>query len=602
LPAGRLARLGATRDSHHGLPAAQPAPQRISPDNAARLTEAWTYDTHEPTEPAPPSRRRAGFEATPVYADGRLYLSTPAGLVVALDAETGAEAWRADFQVDRGANYGDFANRGVAIGGDRVYVGLPDARLVCLARASGKPCDGFGTNGQVDLTTGLRRKPKWKGEYAVTSPPAIYRDVVIVGSSIADNSRADMATGEVRGFDAKTGALRWTFHPLPEDSPAGAANTWSRIVVDDANGLVYLPVGSASPDYYGGLRPGNDGYANAIVALRAATGVVAWSFQTVHHDLWDYDIAAPPLLFPGRSGPAVAVGSKDGNLFFFDRLKGTPLFPIVERPVPASDVPGETASATQPFPERPANLVAQRISEADVWGATPTEREACLDTFRSLRYDGIFTPPSLRGSLDVPGTIGGFHWGGLAWDAAHRLVIAPVNRFGVIIKLIPQGEAKAARASGRTGITEQDGTPYSVSRNFFMSPLNRPCLSPPWGELIAVNVDTGEVAWRSVLGDLRELLRLPAESNPTGSINLGGPVVSPGGVVFIGATIEPVFRAFDAATGRELWKARLPTSARATPLVYTTPGGREMVAIVAGGHDTPISKPGTTLHVFALPK
>jgi quinoprotein glucose dehydrogenase len=583
---------------------AQPAPRRLTAETVADLVEAWRYDTRESTEPVAPWRRKPAFEATPVYADGRLYLATPGGLVIALDADTGAEAWRVDLAVDRGLNYGDFANRGVAVTADRIYAGTSDARLACLMRADGTPCAGFGARGQIALDQGLRRPPKWKGEWSLTSPPVVYRDVVIVGSSIADNSRLDMTSGEVRAFDATSGALRWTFHPLPAGSPAGAANTWSRLTLDEAAGLVYLPVGSASPDYFGGSRPGDNAHANSVVALKAATGEVVWAFQTVHHDVWDYDVASPPLLFPGRRGPSVAVGSKTGHLFLFDRISGAPHFPIVERPVPQSDVPEERTAATQPFPSKPASLVAQRVTEADVWGATPAERDACVATFRGLRYDGVFTPPSLKGSLHVPGSIGGLHWGGMAWDETHRLIIAPVNRLAAIIRLIPRADFMAARRdAGRAQVTEQDGTPYAMSRQFFLSPEGRPCLSPPWGELVAVRVDTGEVAWRSVLGDMRDLVHVPPAALPAspGSPALGGPAVAAGGVLFIGATIDPYLRAFATADGRELWKTRLPTSARATPLVYTTQGGREMVAIVAGGHDTPLSKPGTTLHVFALP-
>ena len=284
------------------LGAQAPRP-RLTPDNVGGLVEAWTLRHARVDRAGAPARKKPAFEATPVYVDGRLYLSTPGGLVIALDAETGAEAWRVDLAVDRGLNYGDFANRGVVVAGDRIYAGTADARLACLMRADGRPCDGFGVGGQIPLDQGLRRPPKWKGEWTLTSPPVVYRDLVIVGSSIADNSRLDMTSGEVRAFDAKTGALRWTFHPLPADSPAGAANTWSRLTVDEANGLVYLPVGSASPDYFGGNRPGDNAHANSVVALKAATGEVAWAFQTVHHDVWDYDVASQPLLFPGVAGP-----------------------------------------------------------------------------------------------------------------------------------------------------------------------------------------------------------------------------------------------------------------------------------------------------------
>ncbi len=359
--------------------AAQAPPDRIGPDTVDRLAVAWTYDTRESTEPLRPGTDRPAFEATPVYEDGRLYLSTPGGLVIALDADTGTEAWRIDLRIRRDANYSDFASRGVAVIDGRIYAATVDGRLVCIAARDGRFCDGFGSGGKVDLTKGLRRRPEWSGEYGVTSPPAIYRDLVIVGSSVADNSRARMASGEVRAFDRRSGALRWTFHPLPENATAGGANTWSRIIVDDANGLVFLPTSSPSPDYFGGLRPGDNRLANAIVVLRAATGDVVWSFQTVHHDLWDYDVASPPLLFPGKDGAAVAVGSKTGHLFLFERLSGRPIFPIRERPVPASDVAGETAASTQPFPDQPASLAATADQRGRYLGldATRSRRVSC---------------------------------------------------------------------------------------------------------------------------------------------------------------------------------------------------------------------------------
>ena len=404
------------------LPSRAQTAQPIAPGNVSRLEVAWTYDTRDSTEPVRPGRKSPAFEATPVYADGRLYVSTPYGTVAAIDAATGKEVWRTDLAIDRDADYSEFTDRGPALAGDRLFVGTVDARLVCLERKDGSRCQGFGRDGQIDLRQGLRRPPQYAGEYGVSSPAAVYRDLVIVGSFVADNSRAQMASGEVRAFDARTGALRWTFHPLPADAPAGGANTWSRIVVDDENGLVLLPTGSASPDYFGGLRAslqsGKGSYDNSLVVLRAATGEVAWHFQTVHHDLWDYDVASPPLLFPGKGGPAVAIGSKTGHLFLFDRLSGKPLFPIEERPVPASDIEGEAASKTQPFPALPPSLAPQRITEADLWGATPEELEACRATFKTLRNEGIFTPPSLQARSSSPATSAGCT--GAARHGIHR--------------------------------------------------------------------------------------------------------------------------------------------------------------------------------------
>ena len=579
---------------------AQKKPDRIDPGNVNRLAVAWTYDTRDSTERLRPGTKPPAFEATPTYADGRLYLSTPMGTVAALDAGTGAEVWRVDLQINRNANYSDFANRGVSLRGDRLYIGTADARLVCLERQSGQRCAGFGANGQIDLTAGLRRRPAYAGEYGVTSPPAVFRDLVIVGSSVADNSRAGMSSGEVRAFDMKTGALRWTFHPLPEKAGAGGANTWSRIVVDEPNGLVFLPTGSASPDYFGGLRVGEDGYANSIVALRGDTGAVAWSFQTVHHDLWDYDVASPPLLYDAKSGPAVAVGSKTGHLFLFDRLGGKPIFEIDERSVPASDVQGERAAPTQPFPKRPASFVPQRVREEDLWGATPEELAACRETFKSLRNEGVFTPPSRNGSLTVPGNIGGLHWGGVAWDRINRLLIAPANNLPAIVRLIPTAEFDQARKSHpERETTEQKGTPYAMSRQFFLSPAGRPCVAPPWGELVAINADTGAIAWRTVLGDLRDVAKV-ASPTPTGSPNLGGPVTTETGLVFVGATLDPFIRAFTTRDGKEAWSARLPTSARATPMIFTDQKGEQTIVIAAGGHDTPLSRLDTKLVAFKL--
>jgi quinoprotein glucose dehydrogenase len=582
------------------ITAAQSRPERITLDNVGRLGVAWTYDTHESTEPVRGGSDRPALEATPVYAAGRLYFSTPRGAVIALNAETGAEVWRTELRIREDSNYSDFANRGLTLRDHRLYVATVDARLVCLERQNGERCAGFGEDGQIDLTRGLRRPPQYAGEYGVTSPPAVYRDLLIVGSFVADNSRARMASGEVRAFDSRTGALRWTFHPLPPDVDAGGANTWSRIAVDETNGLVYLPTGSASPDYFGGLRPGADQHANSIVALRGSSGEVAWHFQTVHHDLWDYDVASPPLLYAAKSGPAVAVGSKTGHLFLFDRLKGKPLFPIQERKVPVSDIEGEVASPTQPFPEAPKALVPHQVREDDLWGATPEELEGCRATFRTLRNEGVFTPPSLRGSMNVPGNIGGLHWGGVAWDSVHRLLIAPVNRLPAIIRLLPRSRFdELRRAHPERETTEQDGTPYSMSRQFFLSPGGRPCVAPPWGELVAVDADRGTIAWRATLGDMRERMAIDVPS-PTGAPNLGGPVTTGTGLVFVGATIDGYFRAFDTRNGRQVWTTKLPTSARATPLLYTTESGRQMIVIAAGGHDTPLSRLDTKVVAFGL--
>ena len=334
-----------------GLWAGEYSPLRqVNTGNVNRLRVAWTYRTGEPLTALPGGGRAPAFEATAVYAHGLLYVSSPFGKVVALEPDSGKVRWERQIAIDRNGNYGDFASRGVSVWKDRIFVATIDAQLVALDAMTGLPCVGFVS---PDLTKGLRRGPEYRGEYEQTSPPAVIGDLVITGSAMADNHRVDGPTGEVRAWDAKTGKLVWTWHPT--EGKLGAANAWSLIRVDAKRGLVFVPTGSASPDYYGGERPGKNEWANSVVALEAKTGKLVWGFQTVHHDIWDYDVASPPELYTVKGRAAMAVGSKTGHVFLLDRATGKPLFPVEERAVPASDV--ETASATQPFPTRPPSLV-----------------------------------------------------------------------------------------------------------------------------------------------------------------------------------------------------------------------------------------------------
>jgi quinoprotein glucose dehydrogenase len=585
----------------------------INRENVAKLRQVWIYRTGDPVTPLPDRSKRPAFEATPVYADGLLYIASPYGKVAALDPLTGKERWAFDAKIDRQGNYGDFANRGVSLWLDpekeadapcrrTVFFASVDARLFALDGKTGKPCTAFGKGGAVDLTKGLRRGPSYVGEYQVTSPPAVIDGLAIVGSAIADNNRVNAPTGEVRAFDARTGELRWSWDPLAASPDAGGANAWSRIRTDPKRHLVFIPTGSASPDYYGGLRPGENRDANSVVALHAKTGEVAWRFQTVHHDLWDYDVASPPTLFThkrdGREVDALAVGSKTGHLFLLDRETGRPLFAVEERAVPKSDAPGETAARTQPYPAMPPALVPQTLSEEEAWGPTEEDRAWCQARIAELRSEGIFTPPSLKGSLLTPGNVGGLHWGGTAHDPKRGLLFAPVNNMSAIVRLAPREDVEEYRKSHPDWeTTNQTGGPYAMSRTFLRSPSGLPCNRPPFGMLTAVDSGSGEIRWQVPLG----VMPLPGAKPEWGSINLGGPLATGGGLVFIGASLDAALRAFDSDSGRELWKGELPASARATPMSFVGPDGKQYVVIAAGGHDTPFNEIDNAIVAFTLP-
>jgi quinoprotein glucose dehydrogenase len=603
---------------------------QIDRTNVARLVPAWSFRTGE-TDSAFRTRRDTRFEATALMVGGTVYLSTPLGRVFALDPGTGVPRWSYDARVDRQADWGDFANRGVSYWQDRsarrgadcsarVFLGTIDARVIAIDAASGKPCASFGDGGTVNLRRDLHNRPYELPEYQLTSPPAVLGDRLIVGSSVADNSRIHAASGEVRALSARTGAVLWTWDPVPRDSTdaqwqswrgplahsTGAANAWSVIAVDPARDLVFVPTSSPSPDYYGGERQGDNRYANSIVALRGATGKVVWHFQVVHHDLWDYDVAAPPSLVTvdrnREAIPAVLVATKSGQLFALRRESGEPIFPVEEKPVPPTTIPGERASPTQPFNTVIPPISPQHFSASDAWGPTDADRAACREMLASLRNDGVFTPPSLEGTLVTPSNIGGAHWGGLAFDSTRQIAVVAVNRVAAMVQLIPvdrYNRDEAERESSRLGYeyTRMRGTPYVMRRRIILGPSGLPCTPPPFGSLVAVSLKTGSIAWESPLGVMTGLAK---KTDPfAGSVNLGGPITTASGVVFIGATLDRMIRAYDIDTGRELWKAQLPAGGRATPMTYEWKG-RQYVVIAAGGGE--VFGKGDQLIAFALPR
>jgi len=541
------------------------AAAEISPENVGRLRVAWKVETRA-TAPNARAAQIAAFEATPVLADGLVYVITPFNQVLALDPATGAERWRYDPQVAKDRNYSEASARGVTVTGGVVYFGTLDSRLIALHAGTGK----------VLWQTRVGEE-KNDGNYQITSPPVIAGSTVIIGSSIGDNGRAEMEQGTVRGFDAKTGKLKWSWDPTPAGK-TGAANAWAPASVDAQRDLVFIPTGSASPDFFGGQRPGDDRYANCVVALRASTGELVWWFQVVHHDLWDYDVASRPELIEVNGKPAVGVLTKMGHYFALDRLTGKPLLPVEERAVPRSEVEGEASSPTQPFPVSGVFTLQKFVPRAG-W---------CAEEFRKLRYEGLFTPPSLGGSLLFPGNVGGANWGSGSYDAARGLLFVAANRLATAVRLIPRKVYDSAR-NGETGerwgqeYAAQSGTPFGMSRKTFLAPDGRPCNEEPWGALVAIEVATGKVRWETPM-----------------LVSLGGPLAVNGVVFFGGTLFESRLRAYSATDGRKLWETELPYSGHSVPGTYVWKGKRYVV-ICAGGHGkVDGSKLGGTVLAFTV--
>ena len=582
---------------------------QIHRGNIGQLRVAWTYRTGALDVPRE-LNHKATFEATPILVDGKLFLSTPYDHVIALDPRSGGKLWEFDPQLDLSHGYSEVTSRGVSAWRDdrdvkagqacalRIFVGTLDARLIALDGQTGKPCADFGSNGEVDLTRDVNLRDV--GDYQVTSATSIARDVVIVGSSIGDNRAVDIERGIVRAFEARTGKLRWTWDPIPwakDTKPrTGAGNAWSTISVDAEHDLVFVPTGSASPDYFGGIRRGDNKWANSVVALRGSTGAFVWGFQVVHHDLWDYDVASQPTLFTWKDGsPAIAITTKMGRVFVLHRMNGKPLLPVEERPVPKSDIPGE-----EPWPTQPSGIstVPEGLKTSDAWGPSAEEKRWCEERIRTSRSEGIFTPPSLQGTIVFPGNAGGVNWSSSAFDPERHLLIMNTNHLAMWVKLIEReklagvySERKQNRMEGE--FARQTGAPYAMYREPFLSPKGTPCTPPPWGTTTALDLFSGKKVWDVPLGSYSTELQ-------TGTVNFGGPIVTAGGLVFTAGAVDNYLRAFDAENGNEIWKFGLPASAQATPMTYTV-NGKQYLVIAAGGHGKLGTKQGDYLLAFALP-
>ncbi len=616
---------------------------QITPENVSSLKPAWIFRTGVKLRADAPKGAKLSLQVTPIQIGESLYLCTPYNIAIRLDADTGEEQWRFDPEV-KGAYAGGPCRGLTYYGGQgsgafcdaRLYMTAIDNRLLALDPETGKLCSGFGTQGVVDLTAGMGGDPL--GFQYATSPPVLVGDVLVVGGSHMDNQSTDQPPGVVRAFDALSGKLLWAWEVLgatarPDPSPEtpytrNTPNAWSLFSADEKLGLVYVPTGNTPPDFYGGKRSqAQERYASSVVSLEAATGNVRWSFQTVHHDLWDLDIASQPVLVDIDTNegekPAVIVPTKRGDIFVLDRRTGEPIVPVEERAVPQDVVKGEKLSATQPWPIDFPSFAPADLTEADMWGATPYDQLLCRIKFRELSYEGVFTPPSLQGSLTYPSFWGVLNWGGVAVDPERQIMLVNASYLPFITTLASR-EAADARgvyafgskatktdSAGEHGSTKgnknqmwfaQAGTPYAAIVEPFLSPLDFPCHQPPWGKIGAVDLKTNKLLWQRPFGTTEGIDPLGL-SLPMGVFNHGGAVTTRSGLMFIGSAMDDYFRAYDVEKGDVLWKAKLPAGGQASPISYISPKtGKQYVVIAAGGHGFLQTTLGDYVVAYALPQ
>jgi len=629
VPDGEWHAYGRTGFGQRWSPLAQ-----ITPANVGDLKLAWEFRTGD-VRGRPGDPKETTFEVTPLKVGERLFLCTPHQTVLALDATTGRELWRFDPQVRgelalqhltcRGLSYQPPPDPMAAAGAQapacaaKLFMPTADARLIALDPASGKPCPGFGRQGAVDLWAGMpNAKP---GAYYSTSPVVVTRRLVIVGGTVLDNASVKEQSGVIRAYDIETGALVWNWDsanpdataPLPagQTYTANSPNSWSVASVDEDLGLVYLPMGNQPPDQWGGKRSAAvERHSSSVVALDLATGKLRWVFQTVHHDLWDYDVPAQPVLVDltvrGARVPALVQPTKQGELFVLDRRDGRPVFPVTETPAPQGAAAGDFTAPTQPVSAISFNPPVLR--ERDLWGVTMFDQLWCRIAFHRLRYEGRFTPPSTQGSLINPGNFGVFNWGSIAVDPVRGIAFTTPAVLAFTSQLVPRRDDSSQLVQDEgppsgslPALNENFGAPFASRMKPFTSPLGVPCQAPPWGTVAGVDLNEGRIVWRHRNGTVRDLSPLPLPLR-LGVPSLGGPLMTAGGLAFLSGSMDDYVRAYDVNDGRVVWESRLPAGGQATPMTYLGADGRQYLLVVAGGHGSTGTKPGDHVRAYALEK
>ncbi|GAA5007995.1 glucose/quinate/shikimate family membrane-bound PQQ-dependent dehydrogenase [Acinetobacter puyangensis] len=619
---------------------------QINRDNVKNLKEVWRFRTGDFTTG---SGNGAEDQMTPLQVGNKLFLCTPHNNIFALDVDTGKQLWKAEvnskadaWERCRGVAYFDStqpltqptlasATPVKAVASNtaclrRVYTNTPDGRLIAVNADTGERCADFGVNGTVDLLQGLGDGTK-APRFEVTSAPTVAGSVLVVGSRIADNFAADMPGGVIRAYDVITGELRWAFDPRNPDPnyrlkpgetyKRSSANSWAAMSYDPQMNTVFLPMGSSSVDVWGGNRqPLDHKYNSSVLALDATTGKEKWVYQTVHNDLWDFDLPMQPSLvdFPMQDGsnkPAVVIGTKSGQFFVLDRVTGKPLTKVIEQAVKPADIVGEQYSATQPRSVEMPQIGNQTLTESDMWGATPFDQLMCRINFKSMRYEGLYTAPGKDISLSFPGSLGGMNWGSIAFDPTHQYMFVNDMRLGLWIQLIEQTpEDLALEASGGEtvntgmGAVPMKGTPYKVNKDRFWSKLSIPCQKPPYGTMTAIDMKTRQIAWQVPLGTVQDTGPLGIKMGlkvPIGMPTIGGPMATQGGLVFFAATQDYYLRAFDSSNGRELWKSRLPVGSQGTPISYRSAKTDKQYVVISAGGARQSPDHGDYVIAYALP-